>query len=261
MGKQIPTSTGLIIVFAAAVIIGGGSLTYFYVSCNSLDYDTTTTVNTSKNKTTTTKDNKTYQDADYKYSFQYPTGWTEKNKDNDKDIKTALSVNKSLLDKIYFVDAITQKKIDCVRADSQDYSDISGPTKNECVTVLQKLSAKEKEDLNGPQSAQGLYAAVMKNDTGKDLKTWLTEHLQAMGGELVNYTPGKEITMAGLKGYASQSGCCAGYDFSYVVQKGDLVYEMGTYWEGGDSGTKGITGADEDNSLVADAAKNFKITE
>lgn len=74
--KVIKTSTGLIIIFAAAVMIFGGCYTYATVVMPQPDYSTSTT-NTVTPKTTDTATNdwKTYTNDIYGFSLKYPKEW------------------------------------------------------------------------------------------------------------------------------------------------------------------------------------------
>ncbi len=77
--KQIKTSTGLIIIFAAAVILFGGAYTWGTV--NSMDYSVSPSQMIVKKNTNAnsaeTADWKTYTNGTYNYSIIYPPAdWT-----------------------------------------------------------------------------------------------------------------------------------------------------------------------------------------
>lgn len=113
MKTQIKTSTALIIIFATAVIFGGGALAYYnYAQPTTYDYEgqsnavvtpkktatattTTTTPSTPKDETA---DWKTYENSTYGFSFKYPKSLVlndQSTKDSNKFVSLATADNPS----------------------------------------------------------------------------------------------------------------------------------------------------------------------
>jgi hypothetical protein len=234
MGKEIKTSTGLIVIFAAAVLFVGGALTYFYYNdpnsyINSVD--ATTVANTNANSTVDeTSDWKTYSNDTYGFSFKYPKEWESTKKEETIEKSLGESSNDLLL-KVSFYDPNMKAKIDCANNEFQKWSSAT-PTQTECQPILSALTSEEKTKYTGPRSPENVYARVYKNPAGKSLSDWLTSTFKKPNTELENYSIGEEIELGGEKGYFSSIGCCASVDRNYVIEANGYIISLGSnYFE------------------------------
>ncbi len=199
---------------------------------------------------------KEYKNAQYGFIFDYPDTWTGTGADvKQEDIAVGENGIDELF-KISFTDPITQLQISCINNESQSWKDAT-PTKDQCSSVLASMTQEEKDALGGPSSAKNIFVRVNKATT-QSVSDWLTSSYKK-GGEAAQYVPGKQITMAGISGNVSQIGCCAGYDLSYVIKKDDYIYSIGTNFHQANTGTLGMTGADQDNTLLQQMAATFKL--
>lgn len=98
MTKIIKTSTGLIIIFAVAVLFSGGVLAYFKVQDSVEKTDTTNSTPT----TDATADWKTYTNSTYGYSIKYPSNYSAKEWADTIKTGAAAEPNKDLLSVIGF---------------------------------------------------------------------------------------------------------------------------------------------------------------
>lgn len=73
-----------------------------------------------------------------------------------------------------------------------------------------------------------LFVRVWPNYENVTLENWLIARYRQSGTETADYDPGQTIDLGNQKGVASSSGCCADYDFSYVVSYNQFIYEYGT---------------------------------
>jgi hypothetical protein len=110
--KEIKTSTGLLIIFAAAVIIFGGCYTYAMVFAPQPDY-TVTTTNNVVHKTTdsATKDWKTYTNSRVNYSFEYPSSNLKLNLDETIKYPSASAADSKTEDLVQFATSTTTYSI------------------------------------------------------------------------------------------------------------------------------------------------------
>jgi len=163
---------------------------------------------------------KTYENKDYNFSFQYPAEWVKK----DFSI-----VQSGPVFTVKFSDPQRDKEIKismCLMNQDVDWVNAT-PTKESCESLLKDLSKTEIKNLNKLIGDKNIFVRVYKNDQKIDLADWLVKQYKN-DGELSDYKVGAKILMGGKNGYVSSIGCCGGSDFSYVVQKGDYVYELGT---------------------------------
>jgi len=79
-------------------------------------------------------------------------------------------------------------------------------------------------------SVKDIYIKVYEA-SAVSLRDWLITKYKIADTELSNYSVGKEIAMGQISGYLSDTGCCGGFDKSYVVNKGDHIFILGTTYE------------------------------
>lgn len=203
-----------------------------------------------KSSPTSTKENantlQTYTNKSLNFSLKYPASWIE---------IPRISSDKETIFTKELLDPQRQKELeisDCLINESFNWANDS-PVKEDCVSILAQVTAEQRKTLNVKISPKNVYIAVIQPKTEvKDLKTWLTDRFRTKDGELQNFEPGGEITLGGQKGYIVSIGCCADYDVAYVVQKGNLIYQLGT--NDGDGQLE-----NGQNSLLDEISKNFKF--
>ncbi len=206
---------GLVVIIVVAVIYG---LWRYVGSSRSVQEPS------SNPMTTPTSSLKTYSNDKYNFSFKYPNEWEQSKKESTSDEDSI--ANKDLLFKVEFFDQKTASQITCVNDQKSDHQ--SSTSLPDCQSILADLSAQQKAALEGPKHAPNIFVRVSVNPKNLKVKDWLIEHYQVSNTELANYQVGSEITLADEKGYISSIGCCAGYDKSYVIGKGQYIYQLGT---------------------------------
>jgi len=138
-----------------------------------------------------TADWKTYTNDTYNFSIKYPSDWIQKEETSESYMGLS---GKDLVYKISFTDP-------------------NIPT-----------DPKLKPQPNN------FFLRVYKNSTNTTLKDWLYSTFHRPNTELENYEVGKAIVLGDENGYFSSIGCCGTSDRNYVVEKGQYIYSLGTYY-------------------------------
>jgi len=247
------------------IILLSGSLAigiWVYVNQISSIYDDTVIYSIPHNKTSSKPttatgpivDWETYTNDTYGFSFEYPSEWAttkaESTKSGDGDTQ-------DILFKVIFSNPQRVKDMqisNCLSNEQVNWSN-PAPTKEECTDILSGLTTTQRTELNTRMDPKNLFVRVMKYDPNSaSLKDWLVKEYKKPNTELEDYDVGKVIKMGGIDGFVSSIGCCSGTDVSYVIQKGDYVYMLGT---NDSSGKTGESRAEADDAFIQKIAPTF----
>ncbi len=200
-----------------------------------------------------TQDLRTYQNSEFKFSFQYPSTYV--------NYDAQMSGVENQLFNVAFRDPAREREIkveECVTNEKYGWGNVS-ITEGSCTQYLTGVTQEQKDKIlnrtTGLLHSKSVIVQVFDDSAGTDVKTWLIDRYKLPQTELQDYAPGKQITMAGETGYFSNIGCCADYFVAYVIKYGDKIYSLGTNYELGDTGS----GATEDNTLLQEVAKTFEF--
>lgn len=180
------------------------------------------------------------------FFLKYPATWLKEEPKTLESSDTLFSIN--------FFDPVRSKELeisDCLINESFNWTNTT-PVKEDCTQILADATQEQRESLNTKIYPRNIYVTVVQPKTVvSDLSVWIKDKFKNSDGSQYS-EPLENVTVSGLPSYAVSVGCCANYDVAYIVQKGELIYEIGTNYGDGQI-------QNGRNSLLDETIKSFRL--